>query len=249
MRARCFLFLCAFGLPGFHATSQVQYLAAPGDNVLKLQLCNRTSGELDDVHVRFAGDCPPWILPKEEATASLAAYRVDDAASSSVAMFDVPFQVSPSGARDSEVRLEVVQGRQILGVFKVLLTFSNPDGSPIGPLGKAGSAADQGKAPLGEEFPTALPAEYALSQNYPNPFNPATNIQLQLSENGWTVLRVYDLLGREVKSLLNREMPAGLHTVTWDGTNSDGRLVPSGVYIYRMTNPHFNQTRKMVVIR
>jgi len=201
------------------------------------------------VQIHFAGDHPPWLVSRDEVVVDLAAYRVEDAASSYVAMFDLPFQVSALGVQDSEVKLEVVQGRQILGVFKVLLTFSEPDGSAVGPLGKAASGANHGEASLTEDIHIATPTEYALNQNYPNPFNPATNIQFQLAQNGWVVLKVYDVLGREVKTLVSREMLAGLHTITWDGTNVDGKFVPSGVYIYRMTAPHFNQTRKMIVIR
>jgi hypothetical protein len=68
---------------------------------------------------------------------------------------------------------------------------------------------------------STVPKEFALSQNYPNPFNPETNIRYELPKDGVVTLRIYDLLGREVRTMVSEPQTAGYYTVRWDGRNSD----------------------------
>jgi len=89
----------------------------------------------------------------------------------------------------------------------------------------------------------------ALEQNWPNPFNPTTEIAYSLSERGHVTLAVYDVLGRRVRTLVDRREDAGVHKARWNGLDDDGRSVPSGVYFYRMRAGSFVCTRKMVLIR
>jgi len=89
-----------------------------------------------------------------------------------------------------------------------------------------------------------VPTQYSLSQNFPNPFNPTTLIRYALPEADHVTLTVYDLLGRQVATLVNEIMQAGEHAVTW---HSEG--MPSGVYVYRLTARPFVQTKKMVLLR
>ncbi len=100
---------------------------------------------------------------------------------------------------------------------------------------------DGGNNKVGD--PPAVPTEFALFGNYPNPFNPATTITFDLPKASEVVLFVFDLLGREVTTLVDRQMPKGRHAVTWDAA------VPSGVYLYRMQVDGFSQTRQMVLLR
>ncbi|MBS4028480.1 MAG: PQQ-dependent sugar dehydrogenase, partial [Ignavibacteriales bacterium] len=89
------------------------------------------------------------------------------------------------------------------------------------------------------------PTDFSLSQNYPNPFNPKTVISFSLSVNGLVSLKVYDILGREVVTLIhNRLMDEGTHTVELDASK-----LTSGVYFYRLTTEHFTETKKMVLLR
>jgi M6 family metalloprotease-like protein len=89
-----------------------------------------------------------------------------------------------------------------------------------------------------------LPKEYNLFQNYPNPFNPVTNIQYDLPKEGLVSLKVYDLLGREVKSLVNEFKQAGSYIVSFDGSE-----LSSGIYFYRLESGNFVQVKRMVLIK
>jgi hypothetical protein len=96
----------------------------------------------------------------------------------------------------------------------------------------------------------AGPTTFALDQNFPNPFNPATTIQYQLPSDSRVTLKVYDVLGREVTTLLNDIRPAGYHDAQWDAGN-----VASGVYFYRLEaealtgGSGFQQIKKLMVVK
>ncbi|MEW5842223.1 MAG: FlgD immunoglobulin-like domain containing protein [Bacteroidota bacterium] len=102
-----------------------------------------------------------------------------------------------------------------------------------------------------------LPREFSLGQNYPNPFNPTTTISYTIpsvetahvSSQQYVVLKVYDLLGREVATLVNEEKAPGNYEVTFDGETRRGESLPSGVYFYRFSVGFFSDIKKMVVIK
>jgi hypothetical protein len=92
--------------------------------------------------------------------------------------------------------------------------------------------------------PPGLPERLELRQNYPNPFNPVTSIQFSIVNRQLTILKVYDVLGREVATLVNQTMEAGTHTVQWDASAS-----PSGVYFYRLETSTSSLAKKMLLVR
>lgn len=94
-----------------------------------------------------------------------------------------------------------------------------------------------------------LPTEYKLSQNYPNPFNPETTIKYELPEVSEVSVNVYTLLGKNVKTLVNKIQNAGRYTVNWNAVGEDGKRVPSGVYFIRIQAETFSQIRKMMFIQ
>jgi hypothetical protein len=95
-----------------------------------------------------------------------------------------------------------------------------------------------------------VPSTYALMQNHPNPFNPTTAIDYDIPGAGGNVsLRIYDVKGRLVRTLVDGFKTPGRKTVTWDGRNNGGQSVATGVYFYRMAAPGFEQTRKMVLMK
>jgi hypothetical protein len=101
--------------------------------------------------------------------------------------------------------------------------------------------------------PTVL-GEYSLSQNYPNPFNPATTIKFELAKASQVQVKIYDVLGKEIKELINRKLAAGRYDLLWNGKNREGISVGSGVFIYEIQAKSagqmvFRQSRKMVLLR
>lgn len=94
-----------------------------------------------------------------------------------------------------------------------------------------------------------IPTEFSLLQNYPNPFNPQTQISYKLSAGGFITLSIYDLLGREIKTLVSKDQPAGSYTVSWNGKNEFGNAVPSGVYMYSLKTSNFYGSKKMILMK
>jgi hypothetical protein len=98
--------------------------------------------------------------------------------------------------------------------------------------------------------PAETPPKFTtLSQNFPNPFNPSTRIMFELKEKGLVTLKIYNVAGQLVRTLVNGARDAKSHTVLWDGANDRGSAVASGIYFYKMDTKDFSQTRKMVLLR
>ncbi|MDR9388308.1 MAG: T9SS type A sorting domain-containing protein, partial [Balneolaceae bacterium] len=95
-----------------------------------------------------------------------------------------------------------------------------------------------------EDWETSVPSAYTLEQNYPNPFNPTTNIKFALPNAADVKLEVFNVLGQRVGTLVNGQMNAGYHTVTFDATN-----LSSGVYIYRISAGQYSQVKRMMLIK
>jgi hypothetical protein len=91
---------------------------------------------------------------------------------------------------------------------------------------------------------TAVPKYFTLSQNYPNPFNPKSNIKFQIAKSGDVKLVIFNVLGREITTLVNEALQPGTYEVEWDGSN-----YPSGVYFYKLNTTDYAETRKMVLIK
>lgn len=93
------------------------------------------------------------------------------------------------------------------------------------------------------------PQSFRLFQNYPNPFNPATTINYHLSSASEVELQIYDHLGRQIKTLVQKQQPAGDYQVSWDGRNNKNSLASSGVYFYHLKAGSYTETRKMILLR
>jgi hypothetical protein len=101
---------------------------------------------------------------------------------------------------------------------------------------------------------SGTPKEFALDQNYPNPFNPSTYIEYALPEGATLTLRLYDILGRQVRLLVSGEQDAGYYRVEWDGRGASGSQVASGVYFYRLeatsvTGRTYTSMKKMLMMK
>jgi len=102
---------------------------------------------------------------------------------------------------------------------------------------------------LGKEQLAALPQVVALLPNAPNPFNPRTTIRFEMPARGKAALRVYDLSGRLVKTLVSGEIPAGYHSAVWEGDDDRGRNVASGVYLYELRAEGQRLVKKMLLVK
>lgn len=94
-----------------------------------------------------------------------------------------------------------------------------------------------------------LPSNYKLSQNYPNPFNPTTNFSYMLPKNDKVELTIYNMLGKQVRLLVDHNQNAGSYKITWDGKDNLGNTLTSGVYFYRLKTDHFTSTKKMILMK
>jgi hypothetical protein len=99
--------------------------------------------------------------------------------------------------------------------------------------------------PLSVEPPgNNIPLNYDLNQNYPNPFNPTTNIKYQIPNNGFVIMKIYDILGKEVVTLINEKQIAGNYEIKFDGSN-----LPSGIYFYKLNVNDFSAIKKMLLVK
>jgi hypothetical protein len=89
-----------------------------------------------------------------------------------------------------------------------------------------------------------LPSKFNLAQNYPNPFNPSTTISFSLPSKSFVSLKIFDVVGREVKTLVSQELSAGNYKQQW---NANG--MPSGVYFYRLQSGSFTETKKLILLK
>jgi len=94
-----------------------------------------------------------------------------------------------------------------------------------------------------------IPKEYSLSQNYPNPFNPITNLDFSLPKRSKVTFMIYNILGQEVTTIINKELDYGHHKVIWNGTDFYGKQVSSGVYFAKMITSNFSKTKKMLLLK
>ena len=94
-----------------------------------------------------------------------------------------------------------------------------------------------------------IPTSFALHQNYPNPFNPITTLRYDLPEQATVNIIIYDMLGRQVRTLINQTQDAGYKSVIWNATNNQRNPASAGVYLYHIHAGEFVQTRKMVLLK
>jgi len=104
-----------------------------------------------------------------------------------------------------------------------------------------------------EKEDSGTPKEFSLSQNYPNPFNPQTNIKYELAENSLVLIKVYNILGKEITTLVEKEQTPGGYQISWEAKDSEGRMLPSGVYLIRLSangkSINYTKTVKAIFVK
>ena len=98
--------------------------------------------------------------------------------------------------------------------------------------------------PLAVREEESIPTQFSLSQNFPNPFNPTTEIRFEVGGLGFVSLKIYDILGRVVATLVNENLSAGSYIATWDASK-----FPSGMYFYKLQAGTFSKTKKLILLK
>ncbi len=159
-------------------------------------------------------------------------------------------------AEGYDVRLSADAIELVFPDGSVLTTPRDFDGKSLDQLtataGMAKELLDEAYEQLGAQQPSTLPKSYSLAQNTPNPFNPSTTISYTVPEGAGQVevkLTVFNLRGQELTRLVSTSQGPGSYTVNWNGDDSAGRQLSSGVYFYRMQAGDYVATRKMVLLK
>ncbi|HXF99293.1 MAG TPA: T9SS type A sorting domain-containing protein, partial [Bacteroidota bacterium] len=157
--------------------------------------------------------------------------------------------ITPDIAFDARGILYGIKGTSTQIDTLIVIDTTTAFGTRIGSMGLAGIQAmvmrtDSVGSLDVRQVDSGTPATYALEQNYPNPFNPSTTIAFKIRATGFTSLKVYDMLGREVATLVSDVKEPGSYEVTWDA-----RGMASGVYLYRLESGSFVATRKLLLLR
>ncbi len=180
-------------------------------------------------------------------------YKIDKTNGQSTLVGNPGFSRTPDIVFDDQGNLYGLAGGENDVSELISIDTTTGAGTVIGSVGVVGVAGLAIKtAPVvGINDPVAevVPRTTELLQNYPNPFNPLTIVNYQLSIDNWVTLKVYDLLGRKVKTLVNERKAAGSYTVKWDGRDDAGRPLASGVYVYRLKAGSFVAVRKMMLLK
>ena len=128
-------------------------------------------------------------------------------------------------------------------------------GDPASPRDPDGTQADMGAYYFNQltdavhNYQNSLPRQFLLLQNHPNPFNPETVILYELPQTSQAEVTIFNLLGEQVRTLVNHRQAAGQHRLPWDGRDERGKAMPSGIYLYRLRVGEFVQTRKMMLMQ
>ncbi|MBK8550013.1 MAG: T9SS type A sorting domain-containing protein [Ignavibacteria bacterium] len=127
------------------------------------------------------------------------------------------------------------------GAIAVWQTFNGVGANGLGIYG----AKINGNGTINiKQVSTEIPESFSLKQNYPNPFNPVTNLEFGISDLGFVSLKVYNILGNEVETLVNKNLAAGSYSVEWEATK-----YPSGVYFYKLETENFTEVKRMMLVK
>jgi hypothetical protein len=136
--------------------------------------------------------------------------------------------------------------QQVSGTSLILYSVQFRDannGTAVGEGGVILTTTDGGSVFV-HQISSEVPDKYSLKQNYPNPFNPNTKIKFDIKVSGFTTLKVFDILGKEVATLINGKLQPGTYESIFDGNN-----VKSGVYFFRLQSGSFSETKKMILVK
>jgi len=153
------------------------------------------------------------------------------------------------GTADTEFQLRAERlGGGTGRIYTITYTASDASGNTATATATVTVPHDMSKR-IALDSPLSVPESYALLQNYPNPFNPETEIRFGIPESNHVVLTIFDILGNEIRTLVDAQYNAGDYSIRWDAKDYNGNPVPSGVYLYQLQAHSFSQVRKMSLMR
>jgi hypothetical protein len=189
---------------------------------------------------QFQARCRPGGLIKARVTMADASHAGEII---EISIDEVPYQV----VIDQTGRGQLTQGGFNSGPHNVELTYPPRCFDPVVVNCQTGMAREGDDEWL--EEPSEIPAETVLLGNYPNPFNPSTTIRYVIRVDNFVSIRVYNMLGQEVATLVDGFQKAGEQSVVWDGVNNTGQAVASGLYICRFHAGNLIMSQKMLLAK
>jgi hypothetical protein len=205
---------------------------------------------VDNVDIVFRGGVDPPINLEAELTGDIVTLTWNSPGSAGMVASLLSYNVYRQGEMIDSLIYNLTCQDDLsgmpLGVYEYYVTAVYDQGES-GPSDTV--EVDYGGTPVAEQEDPLIPDEFVLGQNYPNPFNPITTIRYGLPEPAIVRITIYNILGREVATLVNRGMPAGYHNALWDSKSSAGFDVSSGLYFYRIEAGGFVDVKKMVLLR
>lgn len=244
------------GFPGGYSLRDLQSkTAAQGDTLQARNISLQASGPLLPVH--NSGTDPAgfstttWFNTAAYGNSGGVATRVP----STIGLVNMTALNSPdprpaAGSEPTTAGVEFVNLNLLAGGWFIPTTYRGAF-NPALPLNQQWTAGWTNFDPQNtvyltsvKEIENTVPTSFTLDQNYPNPFNPTTNIKFEIPKSSFVTLKVYDMLGQEVATLVNEQLNAGSFVADFSAAN-----LASGSYIYRLTTNSFVQTRKMVLMK
>ncbi len=198
------------------------YRSDDSGSTAQIQLISSFAGV--DIHTSFVDTIHGWVVQHSGSTDAIEIWGTSNGGWAWIKQLEYPY--TPGYQR-----------------AKRILFIDSLNGWMVGEEGMVYHTDNGGVTNIQSEG-DVLPREIFISQNYPNPFNPLTTISYELPNASSVVLRVYNLLGEEIRTLVNEIKPAGYHSVNFDGGN-----LPGGVYFYRLQAGSFLATKKLVLIK
>jgi len=238
--ARRFALSSAVGSPNLSAKNDVKIINAQPGDMLRISVWVKASNLVPDSAAKYPDSWSVGLTPLwQTAVGNNAGYDVwgPDLMFEfpAVTEFDwteyyIDIQVPEEGPEGLEVRIHPYS------TFTGTIYFDDLSVKVIAPV----------VTDVGDRL---IPSTFELSQNYPNPFNPSTTISYSIPENSVVSIKIYDMLGREVKTLVNEEQSSGVHQIVWRGDNNYGSRVASGTYFYRAVLGKHTAVKKMLLLK
>ncbi len=187
------------------------------------------------INVKEAGDYDFYVgycTPNDSLSLH---FKIDDVVMDSIELYQTGDVWNVWAETDHFVTIPLAAGQHVLQVF----------------IAKAGFNLDyiDVRSPVSAVESERLPAVFALLQNYPNPFNPETTISYHLNAAGHTTLTIYNVLGQNIRTLVDGVEPAGVNSVTWNGLDDNGHQVYTGIYFYKLETEHQTALKKMILVK